>query len=170
MWIPPKRKRIPRIYHWTRRGQNRPCQDTGHLGLDSLQENQGCPMLPRFLQLLPRIYGRFQQNSQTTIFKDKKEMHRELRVGRQRTERIQRSKDKAHQGPSTGLQRPPRTNQDWNNDLKICLLWYTISTMLGWEMAASGIPIQDNGGHRMQRQYKREKVRNQYNLSQSIKT
>jgi len=58
-----------------RRGQDRPTQDTSHLGLDDPQENKGNPMLPRLLQLLPTIHRRVQQDGQTTIGKNKKGMH-----------------------------------------------------------------------------------------------
>ena len=75
MRIPPKRDGISRIHYWTRGGQDRPCQDTSHLGLDDPQENKRNSMLPRILQLLSTIHRRFQQNGQTTICKNKKGMH-----------------------------------------------------------------------------------------------
>jgi len=150
MRIPPKRNRIPRIYHWTRRGQDRPSQNTGHLGLDNPQENQGNPMLPRVLQLLQTIYRRFEQDSQTTIRKNEKRMHWQLGMVRQRTASIRRIKDKTHHSTSTGLLRSPRTNQDRNRPLKIHLLKYTVTTMPGRTMETSGIPIQDNVRRRMQ--------------------
>jgi len=56
---PSKPNRIPGIYHWTRRGQERPSQDTSHLGLDYTQEKQRNPMLLRILQLVPTIQRRF---------------------------------------------------------------------------------------------------------------
>jgi len=88
-------------------------------------------MLPRLLQLLPMVYRRFQQNSQATICKDKKEMRRQLGVGRQGTKGIRRAKDKTHHSPSTSILRPPRTNQDRNRRLKIRLLRNSISAMQG---------------------------------------
>jgi len=75
-------------------------------------------MLPGFLQLLPTIHRRIQPNSQATIGKNKKEMHRQLGVGRQGTKGIRRTKDKAHHSTSTGLLRPPRTNQNRDRRLK----------------------------------------------------
>jgi len=54
------------------------------MGLDDTQENQRNPMLPTILQLLSTIYRRIQQDSQTTIREDKKGMHRQLGMGRQR--------------------------------------------------------------------------------------
>jgi len=129
MRIPPKRNKIPRIYHWTRQGQDRPSQDTSHLGLDNPQEDLGNPMCPRILQLLPTIHRRFQQNSQTAIRKNKKEMYWQLGMGRQRTASIRRIKDKTHQSTSTELLRPPRTDRNRNRCLKIDFLRYTVTTM-----------------------------------------
>jgi len=148
--IPPKRNRVPRIYHWTRRGQNRPSQKTGHLGLDGPQKDDGNTMLPRVLQLLQTIYRRLQQDSQSTIRKDKQGMHRELGIGRQRTTSIRQIKDKTQYGTGTDLLRPSGTNQDRNRCLKIRLLRYTVTTMAGRKMETSGIPIQDNVGRQMQ--------------------
>jgi len=104
----------------------------------------------RFCNFYQRFIEGFQQNSRTTIRKDKKRMHRPVTVGRQGTKSIRQTKDKAHQSTSTGLLRPPGTNQDRNRGLKICLLPHTISTMPGREMETSGIPIQDNVESRMQ--------------------
>ena len=59
MRIPSRRNRISGIHHWTRRSQDGSSQDTSHMGLDNTKENQGNPMLPRILQLLPKIYRRF---------------------------------------------------------------------------------------------------------------
>ena len=106
MQIPPKRNRVPWIYHWTIRGPDRPSQDTGHLGLDNPQKNQGKSVFPRILQLIQAIYRRFQQESQTTIRENKKEMHRQLGVGRQRTTSIWQTKDKTHHSTSSGLLWP----------------------------------------------------------------
>jgi len=139
--IPPKREGISRIYHWTRRGQDRPSQDISYMGLDDPQENKGNPMLPRFLQLLLTINRRFQQDGQTTICKNKRGMHWQLGMGRQRTASIRRIKDEAHHGPSTGLCRPPRTEQNRNRPLEIGLLRYTVTTMPGLKMETSGVPI-----------------------------
>ena len=150
MRIPPKRNRIPRIHHWTRSGQDKPSQDTSHMGLDNTQENQGNPMLPRILQLLPTIYRSFQQDSQATIRKDRKEMHRQLGVGRQRTKGIRRTKDKTQYSASPGLLLPPCTNRDRDGRLEIRLLRNTISAMQGGEMEAIGIPIKNNVRRRMQ--------------------
>ena len=155
MRIPPKRDGIPRIYHWTRRGQDRPSQDTSHLGLDDPQENKGHPMLPRLLQLLPTIHRRVQQDGQTTICKNKKEMHWQLGMGRQRTVNLRRIKDETHHGTSTGLLRHPHTNQNRNGCLKIRLLRYTITAMPGRKMETSCVPIQDDDGRRMQLRHTR---------------
>jgi len=151
--IPPKRNRIPRVHHWTRRGQDRPSQDTSHMGLENTQENQGNPMLPRILQLLPTIYRRIQQDSQTAVRRDKKEMHRQPGIGRQRAKSIQGTKDKAHHSTSAGLFQPPRHNQDRNRGLKICLVRQIIATMPRREMETGGIPIQDHVKCRMQLRY-----------------
>jgi len=150
MRISPKRNRISRIYHWTRRGQDRPSQDTGHLGLDSPQENKGNPMLPWVLQLLLTIYRRFQQDSQATIRKDKEGMRRQLGVGRQGTKGIRRTENKTYYSTSTGLVRPPRADPDRNRCLKIRLLRNTIAAMQGRKMEASGIPIKNNVRRRRQ--------------------
>jgi len=150
MRISPKPNGIPRIYHWTRRGQNRPSQETSYLGLDDPQENQGNSMLPGFLQLLPTIHRRFQQDSQTMICKNKKGMHWQMRMGRQRTASFRRIKDETHHGTSTGLLRPPRTGQNRDRRLEIRLLRYTVTTMPGRKVETSGVPIQDNVGRRMQ--------------------
>jgi len=119
------------------------------------KRNGGHPMLLRFLQLLPRIYRRFQQDSLTTIRKDKKGMHWQLGVGRQRAKSIRRTKDKAHHSTSTGLLRPPRTDQNRNRRLKICLLRHTISTMPGRKMETGGIPNENHIKCRMQLRYTR---------------
>jgi len=118
--------------------------------LDNTQENQGNSMLPRVMQLLPTIYRSLQQNSQATIRKDKKGMRRQLGVGRQGTKNIRRTRDKAHHSTSTGLLRPPRTDQDRNRRLEIRLLRNTLSAMQGWAMEASGILIKNNVRRLMQ--------------------
>ena len=150
MRVRPKRDRIPRIYHWTRRGHNRSSYDTSHLGLDNTQENQGNPMFPGILQLLLTIYRRFQQDGQTTICKNKEGMHWKLGMGRQRTARFRRIKDKTHHGTSTGILRPPRRDQNRNRGLEMRLFRYTVSTMPGRKMETSCVPIQDNVKRRMQ--------------------
>jgi len=73
------------------------------MGLDNTQENLGNRMFPGVLQLLQTVNRRVQQDSQTTIRKDKKGVHRQLGVGRQRTTSIRRIKDKTHHSTSTGL-------------------------------------------------------------------
>jgi len=88
-------------------------------------------MLPRILQLLPMIYRRVQQDSQTTICKDKKGMYWQLGMGRQRTASFRQIKDKTHYGASASLLRPPRTNQNRNRRLEICLLRYPVTTIPG---------------------------------------
>jgi len=155
MRIPPRRDGISRIHYWTRRGQDRPSQDTSHLGLDDPQENKRNPMLPWVLQLLSTIHRRLQQNGQTTICKNKKGMHWQLGMRRQGTTSIRRIKDKTHHGTSTGLLRPPRTDQNRNRRLKIRLFRYTITAMPGRKMETSRIPIQDNVGRRMQLRHTR---------------
>jgi len=112
-------------------------------------------MLPGVLQLLSTIYRRFQQNGQTTICENKEGMYWQLGMGRQKTASNRRSKDKTYHGISTGLLRPPRTNQNRNRRLKIHLLWYTLTTMPGRKMETSGVLIQDNVGRRMQLQHTR---------------
>jgi len=62
MRIPPKRNGIPRIYNWTRRGQDRLGQDTSHLGLDVPQEN---PEIQCFLGFC-NFYRRFIEGSSRT--------------------------------------------------------------------------------------------------------
>jgi len=73
------------------------------MGLEDTQENQENPMFARILQLLPTFHRRVQQDSQTTIRKNKKGVHWQLGVGRQRTTSIQRIKNKTHHSTSTGL-------------------------------------------------------------------
>jgi len=65
-----------------------------------------------FCNFYRRFIEGFQQDSQTNICKNKKGMHRQLGMGRQRTARLRRIKDEAHHGTSTGLLRPPRTDQN----------------------------------------------------------
>jgi len=125
------------------------------MGLDNNQENQGNPRFPRIRQLPPTVYRSVQQDSQTTIGKEKKRMHQQLGVGRHGTKSIRRTKDKAHHSTSTGLFQPSHTNQHRNCRLKICLLRHIISTMPGREIEISGIPIQDNVERPMQLQYTR---------------
>jgi len=139
--IPPKRYRIPRIYHWTRRGQDRPSQDTSHMRLDNTQENQRNPILPRVVQLLLTIYRKLQLNGQTAIGENNKGIHLQLGMGRQITTSMRRIKNIIQHNTGSGLLRPPRTYQDCNRYLKICLLQYTIIVMQGGKMEASGIPI-----------------------------
>ena len=153
--IPPKQDGISRMYHRTRRGQDRPSQDTSHLGLDDPQENKGNPMLPRLLQLLPMIHRRVLHDCQTTICNNKKAMHWQLGMGRQRTASLRRIKDETHHGPSTGLLRPPRTDQNRNGRLKISLFRYTITAMPGRKMETSCVPIQHDVGRRMQLRHTR---------------
>jgi len=141
---------MPRIYHWTGSGQERPSLDTSHLGLEDPQENQGTPMLPRFVQLLPTIHRRFQQDGQTVIGKNKKGMHWEMGMGRERTTSFRRIKDETHHGTSTGLLRPRRTDQNRDRELEIRLLRYTVTAMPGQKVETSGVPIHDNVGRRMQ--------------------
>jgi len=107
-------------------------------------------MLPRILQLLPTIYRRFQQDSQTTIGEDNEGMHWQMGMGRQRIASVRRIKDKTHHNTSTGVLRPPRTDQNRNRRLKIRLLQYTVTTMPGRKIEMSGVPIQDNVERRMQ--------------------
>jgi len=123
--------------------------------MENTQENQENPMLPRILQLLLTIYRWFQQDSQTTIRQNKEEMHQQLGMGRQRTARVGRIKENTHHSTSTGLLRPPRTDQNRNRRLKIRLLRYTFTTMPGRKMGTSGVPIEDNVGRRMQQRYRR---------------
>jgi len=59
-------------------------------------------------------------------------------------------KDKAQDGTSTGLLRPSHTDQNRKRGLEIRLLRYTVTTMPGWKMETSGLPIQDPVGCRMQ--------------------
>jgi len=113
-------------------------------------------MLPRILQFLPTIYRGFQQDSQITICENEKGMHRELGMGRQRTASVRRIKDKTQHGTSTGLLRPPRTNQNRNRCLEICLLRDTVRAMPVRKMEPSGVPIQDNVGRRMQLRHTRQ--------------
>jgi len=107
-------------------------------------------MLPRFLQLLLTIHRRFQQDDQTTICKNEKEMHWQIGMGRQRTASVRRIKDEPHHSTSTGLLRPSRTDQNRNRQLEIPLLRYIVTTMPGRKMETSGVTIQDNVGRRMQ--------------------
>jgi len=125
------------------------------MGLDNTQENQGNLMFPRILQLLQTVYRRVQQDSQTTIRKNKKGVHWQLGVGGQRTTSIRRIKDKTHHSTSTGLLRPPRTDQNRNGGLIIRLFRYTIRAIPGRKMGTSCIPIQDDVGRRMQLRYTR---------------
>jgi len=120
------------------------------MGLDNTQENQRNPMLPRTLQLLPTIYRRIQQDSQTSICKDKKGMHWQLGMGKQRRASFRRIKDKTHYGASTGLLRPPRTNKNRNRRLEVRLLRYPVTTMPERKMETRGVPIQENVGRQMQ--------------------
>jgi len=112
-------------------------------------------MLPKILQLLPTIYRRIQQDSQTTICKDKRGMHWQLGIGRQRTTSLRQIKDKTHYGASTGLLRPPGSKQNRNRRLEIRMLRYVVTTIPGRKMETSGVPIQDNVGRRMQLRHTR---------------
>ena len=153
MRIPPKQNRIPRIHHWTRGGQDRPSQDTSYMALDNTQENQEHPMLPRILQLLPTMYRRFQQDSQGTIRENKEGMNQQRGIGRQTTTIIRPIKALTHHSTSTGILRPPHTDQNLNRRLKIPLLRYSVKTMPGQQMETSGIPIQDNVRRQMHLRY-----------------
>jgi len=56
-----------------------------------------------FCNFYPRFIEAFQQDGQTTICKNKKGMHWQLGMGRQRTASVRRIKDETHDGTSTGL-------------------------------------------------------------------
>jgi len=149
MRIPPKRNGIRRIYHWTRRSQDRPSQDASHMGLDKPQNDKGNSLFPRILQLLLTIYRRFQQNSKTTIC-TKKGVHRQMGMGRKGTTSLQPIENKTHHDTDTCLLQPPCTNPDRNRRFKIHLFQDIVTTMPGRKMATSGILIQDNVRCRMQ--------------------
>jgi len=103
-----------------------------------------------FCNFYRRFIEGFSRTAKTTICKDKKGMHWQLGMGRQRTASFRRIKDKTHYGASTGLIRPPLTNQNRNRRLEIRLLRDPVTTMPGRKMETSGVPIQDNFGRRMQ--------------------
>jgi len=125
------------------------------MGLDKTQENQGNPMFPMILQLLPTVHRTVQQDSQTTIRKNQKTVHWKLGVGRQRTTSIRQIEDKTHHSTSTGLLRPPQTNQNRNGRLKILLFRYTITVMPRQKMETSCVLIQEDVGRRMQLRHTR---------------
>jgi len=78
-------------------------------------------MLLRILQLLPMIYRRFQEESQTAIRENKEEMYGQLGMGRPRTASIRRMKDKTYHKTSSGLIRPPaRTKVETDVSKYLC--------------------------------------------------
>jgi len=77
-------------------------------------------------------------------------MYWQLGMVRQRTASVRRIKDKTYHGTSTGLLRPPHTDQHLKRRLEIVLLRYTVTTMPGRQKETSGVPIYDNVGRRMQ--------------------
>jgi len=102
-----------------------------------------CNFYRRFIEGLSRT-------AEPLYAKTKKECIGNWEQVSQRPTSLRRIKDKAHYGTSTGLLRPPRTNQDQNRCLKIRILRYTVTAMPGREMGTSGIPMQDNVGRRIQ--------------------
>jgi len=102
-----------------------------------------CNFYRRFIEgfsaLAKRLYARTEKG-----------MHWQLEMGRQGTTSIRRVKDETHHGTSTGLLRPPRTEQNRNGRLQIRLFRYTITPMPGRKIGTSCIPIQDDVGRRMQ--------------------
>jgi len=108
-----------------------------------------------FSNFYRRFIEGFQQDGQTTICKNKKGMHWQLGMGRQGTTSIRRVKDNTHHGTSTGLLRPPGTDQNRNGRLKIRLFRHTITAMPRRKMETSCIPIQDDVRPRMQLRHTR---------------
>jgi len=86
MRISPKRNRIPRIHHQQRRSQSRPYQNSSHMGLESTYQQKGNSGIHGILQLLPTLYKRIQQNSQTPVRLNQERCH--LGMGKQRTNRL----------------------------------------------------------------------------------
>jgi len=105
------------------------------------------------------FYRRFIEGFSRTVrplyARTKRGVHWQLGVGRKGTTSIRRIKDKTQHSTSTGLLRPPRTDQNRNGNLKIRLFRYTITAMPGLKMETSCVPIQDDVGRRMQLQHTR---------------
>ena len=155
MRVSSRRNRIPRIHCQPRRCQDRPCQNTSHLGMDDPKIKKGNSMLPRILQLLSKVHRRVQQNSKTTLREDRKETRPQLGIGGQRTTRIRRTKNETHHPTRTRPFRPHGTTQNRNRRLEICLLWNCITTIRGRQMETRRHSVKNNKRCRMQLQCSR---------------
>ena len=110
-----------------------------------------------FCNFYRRFIEGFSRTAKPLYAKTKKECIGKGEMERQGTTSIQQIKDKTHHSTSTGLLRPPCTDQNLKNRrLKIPLLRYTVTTMPGRKMETSGVPIQDNIRSRMQLRYTRQ--------------
>ena len=104
----------------------------------------------RFCNFYRRFIEGFSRTAKPLYAKTKKECIGNWEWGDKEKTSIRRIKDKAHHSTSTSLLQPPRANQNRNRRLKIRLLRNTVTTMPGRKMEASGVPIQDKVGRRMQ--------------------
>ena len=79
-------------------------------------------------------------------------------MGGKRTTSIRRAQEKTYHNTGYGPFRPQGTNQTRNRRFEIRLFRNPVTTMRGWEMETSGLPIQDNAGRRMQLRYTRQRT------------
>ena len=73
MRIPPKRDGIFRIHYWTRRGQDRPSQDTSHLGLDGPKKIKEIQCFLGFCNFYRRFIEGFSRRGRPLYARTKKE-------------------------------------------------------------------------------------------------
>jgi len=82
-----------------------------------------------FCNFYRRFMEGFSRTAKPLYAGTNKGMHWQLGMERQRTTSIPRIKDTTQHSTSTGLLRPPRTDQNRNRRLKIRLFRYTITAM-----------------------------------------
>ena len=138
--------------------------------MDDSKIKEGHLKLPRILQLLQKIYRRIQQDGQTPIPKNRKEVRQQLGMVGQRTESIRRTQDKAHHVTSTGTLQTWSTNKTRNGRLEIRVFRYPITTMRGREMETSGLSIKDDARRRMQLRHPRQGIIGHNSSTQGMET
>jgi len=108
---------------------------------------------------LCNFYGRFIEGFSRTAkplyAKTKKECIGNWEWGDKEQQAFDELRTKLTTAPVLVYFDPPRTNQNRNRRLEICLLRYPVTTMPGRKVETSGLPIQDNVGRRIQLRHTR---------------
>jgi len=101
MRVSPTRNGIPRIHHQQRRSQSRPYQNGSHMGLETTYHQERNPRIHGILQLLPTVYRRIQQDSQTPIRQNQE--RRQMGMGGQGTSGVRRIMTEVMLNPSVDI-------------------------------------------------------------------